>query len=279
MLQRIGIVLLLLLLAGCQSGNKQHEYLSTNGTYWLREVPAQATDSRVRFLVLHYTAEDFPDSLHTLTGKSVSAHYLVPEQLEQRNHKPIIWQPVPESERAWHAGNSYWRGSRGLNDSSVGIEIVNQGYHDSPYGKRWYAYPSTQIDAVILLSQDIIRRNHISPRNVVAHSDIAPQRKQDPGPAFPWQRLAEQGIGAWPNKTDVGYYLAGRKPNAPVDLRAFQQKLARWGYDITADGVDDQRSRQVISAFQMHYRPANFSGIADAQSEAILDALLKKYPD
>lgn len=279
MLQKIGIALLLLLLAGCQSSENKREHLSDNGAYWLRDVHAQGTDSRVRFLVLHYTAEDFAGSLRDLTGKSVSVHYLVPDRLEQRNDKPIIWRPVPESERAWHAGLSYWRGRNSLNDSSVGIEIVNLGYRDTAYGRRWYSYPSKQIDAVILLSQDIVRRYHIAPRNVVAHSDIAPQRKQDPGPEFPWQLLAEKGVGAWPDQADVAYYLAGRKADAPVDLRTFQKKLALWGYDITADGVDDKRSRQVVSAFQMHYRPTNYSGIADAQSEAILDALLKKYPD
>lgn len=141
---------------------------------------------------------------------------------------------------------------------------------------RWQPYSAEQIALLIPLSRDIIRRYGIQPVDVVGHSDIAPQRKQDPGPLFPWQTLAEAGIGAWPDKEDVRRYLAGRDPHAPVALAPLLEKLARYGYAIDPQWDERQQTR-VLAAFQMHFRPADYRGEPDAESEAIIDALLHKY--
>ncbi|VEA72845.1 N-acetylmuramoyl-L-alanine amidase AmiD precursor [Serratia rubidaea] len=187
------------------------------GDYQLETLhQAQGVDQRIRFLVMHYTAEDFQTSLKTLTDEHVSAHYLLPAQPRRAHARPTAYQLVPEAMRAWHAGASSWRGRSQLNDTSIGIEIVNRGFSRSMLFTRWQPYSAEQIALLIPLSRDIIRRYGIQPVDVVGHSDIAPQRKQDPGPLFPWQTLAEAGIGAWPDKEDVRRYLAGRDPHASV---------------------------------------------------------------
>lgn len=271
MFRRMAIALTLLL-AGCQ-GNAP-ETVIDRGAY-LADVTHTAVgmDQRIRFIVLHYTAENDADSLRILTGGAVSAHYLIPSHPEIRGGKPVALQLVPEPRRAWHAGASYWQGRTNLNDTSLGIEIVNAGPRDG----GWAPFNDAQIALIIALVRDIAARYDIAPQNILGHLDIAPGRKQDPGPAFPWRRLAQAGIGAWPDDAVVRRYQAGRPDDAPADIARLQQKLARYGYNITVSGVNDAASRQVIAAFQMHFRPADYRGNADAQSEAIVDALLEKY--
>ncbi|MEG1655697.1 MAG: N-acetylmuramoyl-L-alanine amidase, partial [Hafnia sp.] len=266
--KRIGFaamaILLAIGLAGCQSAPLQHQ-LVNRGTYLVEDRhQAQGVDQRIRFLVLHYTAEDFHSSLKTLTDEHVSAHYLVPAHPPAENGKYVVWQLVPESQRAWHAGASSWRGRTSLNDTSIGIEIVNKGYQQGMLGKIWVPYTPQQIELVTALSKDIVQRYAIAPQNVVGHMDIAPQRKLDPGPLFPWRQLAEQGIGAWPDQNRVDYYLAGRAKTTPVDVLTLQKKLAAYGYDIALSGNNDSASRNAIAAFQMHFRPANYQGEPDA---------------
>ncbi|TAM03768.1 MAG: N-acetylmuramoyl-L-alanine amidase [Paraburkholderia sp.] len=246
---------------------------------------AQSVDSRIRFLVMHYTELDEADSLKVLTTEAVSAHYLVPDNPRIENGKPVVWQLVPESQRAWHAGASEWQGATELNAASIGIENVNLGPRDTASGRAsgrasdqaWQPWPPAQVDAIIRLSKDIVARYGIPPTRVVGHSDIAPQRKTDPGPLFPWKQLYDAGVGAWPDDATVQADLAGRAPDAPADVRALQLKLARYGYDVATDGVLDERTRRVISAFQMHFRPSDYSGTPDAQTDAIAQALLDKY--
>jgi N-acetylmuramoyl-L-alanine amidase len=238
---------------------------------------AQSADSRIRFLVLHYTELDEAQSLKVLTTEAVSAHYLVPENPPLENGKPVVWQLVPESQRAWHAGASEWQGTTELNAASIGIENVNAGPRDTPQGRVWQPWPPAQVDAIIRLSKDSVTRYGILPTRVVAHSDIAPQRKTDPGPLFPWKQLYDAGVGAWPDDAAVKADLAGRAPDAPVDVRGLQLKLARYGYDVATDGVLDERTRRVIAAFQMHFRPRDYSGTPDAETDAIAQALLDKY--
>jgi len=279
--KRIGFAAMTILLAiglvGCQNAPSQHQ-LVNRGTYLVEDRhQAQGVDQRIRFLVLHYTAEDFHSSLKTLTDEHVSAHYLVPAHPPAENGKYVVWQLVPESQRAWHAGASYWRGRTSLNDTSIGIEIVNKGYQQGMLGKIWVPYTPQQIELVTALSKDIVQRYAIAPQNVVGHMDIAPQRKLDPGPLFPWRQLAEQGIGAWPDQNRVDYYLAGRAKTAPVDVLTLQKKLAAYGYDIAPSGSNDSASRNAIAAFQMHFRPANYLGEPDAETEATVDALIEKY--
>ncbi|MCC7583190.1 N-acetylmuramoyl-L-alanine amidase [Serratia sp. Lou2A] len=263
------------LLAGCQ--NPQQDTLVDRGAYQLETLhQAQGADQRIRFLVMHYTAEDFHSSLKTLTDEHVSAHYLLPAHPQREHSKPTVYRLVPEAMRAWHAGTSAWRGRNNLNDTSIGIEIVNKGFTRSMLFTHWQPYTAEQIAVLIPLSSDIIQRYGIQPQDVVGHSDIAPQRKQDPGPLFPWRQLAQAGIGAWPDERDVQRLLAGRDRHAPVPMAPLLEKLARYGYAI--DPLWDARQqRNVLAAFQMHFRPDDVRGEPDAESEAIVDALLVKY--
>ncbi|WP_037386134.1 N-acetylmuramoyl-L-alanine amidase [Serratia sp. DD3] len=276
---RAAVILASVLLAGCQT--QQHSTSASTimeqGSYRLETLhQARGADQRIRFLVMHYTASDFNASLKTLTDENVSAHYLLPEQPSLQKGKPVAYQLVPEEMRAWHAGVSYWRGRNNLNDTSIGIELVNPGFSHLLQAKHWPPYSPAQIELLILLSRDIIKRYDIQPMDIVGHSDIAPQRKQDPGPLFPWQQLAQAGIGAWPDKQQVEYYLAGRDKQAPVAMAPFLAKLQRYGYGV--DPTWDRNQQQhLVAAFQMHFRPGDHRGKPDAESEAIIDALLSKY--
>ncbi len=262
-----------LLLAGC-AGEKG--IVEKEGYQLDTRRQAQAAYPRIKVLVIHYTADDFDSSLATLTDKQVSSHYLVPAVPPRYNGKPRIWQLVPEQELAWHAGISAWRGATRLNDTSIGIELENRGWQKSAGVKYFAPFEPAQIQALIPLAKDIIARYHIKPENVVAHADIAPQRKDDPGPSFPWQQLAQQGIGAWPDAQRVNFYLAGRAPHTPVDTASLLELLARYGYDVKPD-MTPREQRRVIMAFQMHFRPTLYNGEADAETQAIAEALLEKY--
>ena len=263
-----------LLLAGC-AGEKG--IVEKEGYQLDTRRQAQAAYPRIKVLVIHYTADDFDSSLATLTDKQVSSHYLVPAVPPRYNGKPRIWQLVPEQELAWHAGISAWRGATRLNDTSIGIELENRGWQKSAGVKYFAPFEPAQIQALIPLAKDIIARYHIKPENVVAHADIAPQRKDDPGPLFPWQQLAQQGIGAWPDAQRVNFYLAGRAPHTPVDTASLLELLARYGYDVKPD-MTPREQRRVIMAFQMHFRPTLYNGEADAETQAIAEALLRNAP-
>ena len=273
MKQAFAPLLLALLLAGCAA----EKGIVEKGTYELdTRRQAQAAYPRVKVLVIHYTADDFDSSLATLTDKNVSSHYLIPAIPPQHNGKPRIWQLVPERDLAWHAGVSYWRGATRINDTSIGIELENRGWQKSAGIKYFAPFEPAQIQALIPLAKDIIARYDIKPQNVVAHADIAPQRKDDPGPLFPWKVLAEQGIGAWPDTQRVAFYLAGRAPHTPVATESLLDLLSRYGYEIKSDMTPREQQR-VIMAFQMHFRPTLWNGEADAETQAIAEALLEKY--
>jgi N-acetylmuramoyl-L-alanine amidase len=272
MFRAIAIALLCALTTACTTT------MIDRGTYLAdTQHHAQGADSRVRFLVMHYTEIDEAGSLAVLTGDKVSVHYVVPETPKIQNGEPVVFQLVPEEQRAWHAGQSYWQGATELNASSIGIENVNLGPIGPLSDDKWQPYPPAQVDALIKLSRDIVTRYHIPPTRVVGHSDIAPQRKIDPGPLFPWRALYDAGVGAWPDDATVAAHLAGRDPKAPSDVAALQQKLKRYGYDVATDGVLDDKTRRVFSAFQMHFRPSDHAGNPDAESDAIAQALLDKY--
>ncbi|AUX72253.1 MULTISPECIES: N-acetylmuramoyl-L-alanine amidase [Erwinia] len=231
---------------------------------------------RIKVLVIHYTAGDFPRSLNVLTDRSVSAHYLLPAAPPKYDGQPLVWRLVPESMLAWHAGISFWRGATRLNDTSIGIELENPGWHRTDSGVSWAPFPAAQMAALLPLMRDIVQRYAISPQDVVAHSDIAPLRKQDPGPLFPWRWLAGQGVGAWPDDDRVAYYLAGRPASQRVDKTKLLGLLASYGYDVPGKMMPYQL-QALIAAFQMHFRPSDYRGIADAETEAIAAALLEKY--
>jgi N-acetylmuramoyl-L-alanine amidase len=248
--------LLIALLAGCATGPQYDK------TY-----TAKGQSSRARFLVLHYTVSDRPSSIKILTEQQVSAHYLLTDE-----PKPTIYNLVDEKNAAWHAGNSSWKNFTQLNNSSIGIEIVNPGWKDTPNGRVYAPFPQYQIDALIPLVRDIVTRNQIAPENVLGHSDIAPLRKQDPGPMFPWKQLADAGLVTWPDATRVAVVTPVFQAQLP-DVAWYQKKLATWGYGLVQSGVLDEQTRAVLSAFQMKYRPANIDGMPDVETAALLEAL------
>jgi N-acetylmuramoyl-L-alanine amidase len=221
-------------------------------------------DSRVQFLVLHFTHGDFPTSLKILTQGPVSSHYLV------RDRPVTVYRLVDEGRRAYHAGLSSWKGNTQLNASSIGIEIVNLG-NNGP-GGTWDEYPEEQIKTVIELVKDIVKRHDIRPDRIVGHSDIAPQRKVDPGPRFPWKRLADAGLIPWPDGAAVAERRAAYEQSLP-DTLWFQQRLARHGFAVPEHGDLDSATRNVLRAFQMKYRPSRHDGEPDAETAALLDVL------
>ncbi|MCY7387590.1 MAG: N-acetylmuramoyl-L-alanine amidase [Burkholderiales bacterium] len=231
-----------------------------------RTYKAVGQDSRAQFLILHYTHVDFPTSLKLLTEGEVSSHYLV------NNSPPTIYQLVDENRRAYHAGVSYWKGATHLNASSIGIEIVNRGYDETPNGRVWYDYPQAQIDQVIALVKKIVKEHDIKPERILGHSDIAPGRKVDPGPRFPWKQLADAGLIPWPDANLVDAKKALHAQQLP-DVAWFQQKLDQHGFAVPRNGQLDKRTQDTLSAFQMKYRQSLFDGVPDAETAALLDAL------
>lgn len=238
-----------------------------------RSFTSENQDSRVLHIVLHYTVSDFDRSLRTLTHNStrpVSSHYLI------RDHPVRVYQLVDESQRAWHAGPSYWKGHTHLNSSSIGIEIVNQGLMKTSKGEIFAPYPPAQINAVIALVKDIATRHKVSPDRIVGHSDIQPQNKQDPGPMFPWKQLADAGVIGWPNAQMVHERSQAYKRAVP-NMLWFQEKLADYGFHVPHNGEFDIATRNVIAAFQMKYRPSKYDGIPDAETAALLEVV--NHPD
>lgn len=282
-MRTLTLLIIILLLISCTSENASMKHNSDYQEYgeWIadKSLSAIAQNERVRFLVFHYTALNEDESLHFLTQKQVSAHYFIPERVKAIDKKPIIRQLVDETKRAWHAGVSNWNGRVNLNDTSIGVEVANPGFHEQLTGEKiWYPFNRDQINAVKKLSRHLINKYDIAPQNILAHSDIAPLRKYDPGPLFPWKELAEAGIGAWPDPLTVKKYLAGRDPSAPGNILLLQKMLKIWGYDkMPQNGQADKMTQRIISAFQMHFRPSDFSGKADAETEAIALALVEKY--
>ena len=213
-------------------------------------------------LVLHYTGMVSAEAaLARLTdpGARVGAHWCVGED-------GTLWRLVPEGQRAWHAGVSEWRGRRSLNDVSVGIELVNPGHE---HGYR--PFPPAQMDALLDLARAIVARHPIDPRNVVAHADVAPLRRQDPGELFDWARLAGAGIGLWPEAAAAGVGPALRQGDRGAAVRRQQARLRDVGYGLVVDGDFGAGTAAVVSAFQRHFRQARVDGVIDAGTAAALD--------
>jgi N-acetylmuramoyl-L-alanine amidase len=216
-------------------------------------------------ILLHYTG--MPDAkaaldLLTRSGSEVSAHYFVFEDGR-------IVQMVPENRRAWHAGKSSWAGETDINSCSIGIEIANPG-HDHGYPD----FPLRQIAAVTALCRSILTRFQIQPARVLAHSDVAPERKQDPGEKFPWRTLHDSAIGNWVPPAQVtaeGPVLAfGDRGEA---VAAMQTSLREYGYGVTVNSTYDSPTHDVVVAFQRHFRPHRIDGIFDASSRKTLEEL------
>jgi N-acetylmuramoyl-L-alanine amidase len=218
-------------------------------------------------LILHYTGmASAAKAIDWLARpeSGVSCHYVI----DEHGH---VTQLVPEELRAWHAGLSYWRGERDINSHSIGIEIHNPGHqHGYP------DFPPRQMQAVIDLSKDIIRRHHMTPDNILAHSDVAPGRKIDPGEKFNWHMLAKEGIGLWvrppPARADDPGLGLGAEGAAVLNA---QQNLAAYGYDVEASGRLDVETEKVLKAFQLHFRPRRVDGRLDRSTEVTLERLIE----
>ena len=242
----------------------------------------QGFNKRVRFLILHYTALDFAGSVKALTGSGqVSAHYLAPDPCDpsylQAGFKQMnLFNLVDENDRAWHAGASAWDGRSNLNDSSIGVEIVNLAREEKS-GMVFPPYHPQQVEAVTELARNILARYpDISPVNVLGHSDIAVGRKSDPGPMFPWRELHQAGVGAWPEAETQRKYTEQFQQQGLPGREKMLEAFKHYGYEVTAAGGDAGFSA-LVRAFQMHFRAGDYSGALDVETEAILFALLERY--
>lgn len=277
------IIILSLSLLSCTTNKLKVEKLQSNNY-----------SERIKFLVMHFTAIDYKESVSALVDEGgLSAHYLIPERNDPSypSSKLKVIQLVDESDRAWHAGSSYWQGRIDINDQSIGIEIVNvpecmRDDESFQIEKRENAinrlclfpdYDPIQIELLVKLSKDILARNpDISPTSVIGHSDITPHRKNDPGPRFPWFHLYKNGIGAWyDNETLQKYWLQFNQELPSVGL--IQSALNKYGYGINETGTLDENTVDTLAAFQMHFLPQNVHGRIDSQTAAAVFALLEKY--
>lgn len=231
---------------------------------------SQGQDYRQKFIILHYTAGNRESSLKTLTKNEVSAHYMVSD-----NKSEPVYSLVDENKRAWHAGVSDWKGRNNLNDTSIGIEIVNDG----DVSGTFVPYKDFQIKEVAVLVKYLADKYEIPATNILGHSDIAPQRKSDPGPLFPWRELYTQyNIGMWyDNETKNNYEREYETKLSMTPVSDVQRELNKFGYGISITGSWDKQTKNVIKAFQHHFRPSNYSGEMDVETFAILKALNEKY--
>jgi N-acetylmuramoyl-L-alanine amidase len=252
----VSLFTLLLLISGCASGPRIDNSFSS-----------RSQSERIKFIIIHYTFGDLNRSLETLTQNEVSSHYLLTD-----TEKPFFYRLVDESRQANHAGLSSWKIYNQLNAASIGIEIVNLGFIDTSEGRAWYQYPQAQIDQLIFLLKRLVECYEIKPENILGHNEIAPQRKQDPGPMFPWKQLAVAGLINWPDPNRVAEVLPQYQAQLP-DVFWFQKKLAQHGYAVPQTGVLDEETRNVLVAFQSKYRQSLFDGNPDAETAAILAVL------
>jgi N-acetylmuramoyl-L-alanine amidase len=225
-------------------------------------------DRRPDCVILHYTG--MPTAAEAAAwlcnpASEVSCHYLVGEDGR-------VTQLVAEQRRAWHAGVSRWKGETDLNSASIGVEIVNPGH-----GARDAApppFPARQIEGVIALLADLGARHRIRPERILAHSDIAPARKRDPGEGFPWETLWRAGVGHWTAPAPLAAGPIQRRGHEGPPVRALQALFALYGYGVELTGVYDRQTELAVAAFQRHFRPSRVDGEADSSTIATLRALL-----
>jgi N-acetylmuramoyl-L-alanine amidase len=231
--------------------------------------PSPNHDARAKgpidILLLHYTgmaSAGLAIARLCDPAAKVSSHYVIDET-------GSILQLVPEARRAWHAGVSSWEGAADINSRSIGIEIANPG-HDLGYPD----FPKIQIDSVVSLCADILARHRIRSDRVLAHSDVAPLRKSDPGEKFPWRQLHDAGIGAWVLPAAIGGGAVCRPGDSGNEVAGLQASLKSHGYGIETNGRYDAQTTAVVTAFQRHFRPARVDGIADRSTIETLQALI-----
>ena len=277
--------------------NKNSEFEIDSTTY-----SSVGQNFRQRYIILHYTALDDEKSIEVLTKQEVSAHFLITDI-----DSDPIYNLVPEDKRAWHAGSSEWKTSKNLNDSSIGIEIVNAGLIDittsipviltndnidnpitqnvddinikTIHEYKQNPYTDIQIKKIANLILYLSKKYEILPENILGHSDIAPQRKVDPGPMFPWKELYENySIGMWYDETTKNEILNQISETfGDINISTYQNEFKKFGYSIEITGIYDTQTKNVIKAFQCHFRQEKYDGVLDLETYAILKALNQKY--
>ncbi|MFT7259656.1 MAG: N-acetyl-anhydromuramyl-L-alanine amidase AmpD [Glaciecola sp.] len=271
--------------------------VSCSNTSDIEAMPSKNYSYRVKSLVMHFTAVNYQESVDALVKEgNVSSHYLIPKADDPSYpYNDInVFQLVDENQRAWHAGISYWQGRSGLNDHSIGIELVNTPFcqeDDSlpqimprivgaEKNRDLCIFPDfeeKQIQLLIKLGKEILARNpDIEPTAVVGHADIAPSRKNDPGPRFPWYRLYQEGIGAWYDNQNLTHHWLAFNHTLP-SLALVQKSLNAYGYDLVPTGKMDQQTIDTLAAFQMHFVPWKVTGEVDNLTAAAIFALVQKY--
>ncbi len=232
------------------------------------EAPSPNFDARIAppdMVVVHYTGmqsgEAALERLRDPAAK-VSAHYMIGQD-------GGVFRLVAEEKRAWHAGVSFWKGERDINARSIGVELVNPG-HEHGYTP----FPEPQLSALAALLDAMRERWQIADADIVGHSDVAPDRKVDPGERFPWRRLAEAGHGLW-TEPDPAPGPPLSEGDSGLGVFVFQAGLKRLGYDCAPSGEFDPATRTLVEAFQRHWRPADFHGVVDGETRARLMALLR----
>lgn len=232
-----------------------------------KNAEARRCDAKPSLLILHYTGmASAAKAVNWLACEEsgVSCHYVVDSDGQ-------ITQLVPEHARAWHAGVSCWRGETDVNSHSIGVEIQNPG-HEHGYPD----FPLAQLDAVIALAKDVTHRHRIAADGVLAHSDVAPGRKIDPGEKFDWAYLAKAGIGLWVRPSpvrsdDSGFALGDRD----LRIERTQRRLAKYGYNVSVSGELNEQTGKVLQAFQLHFRPLRVDGRLDRSTELTLERLIQ----
>ena len=293
------VIGLLFLMVACSSteevkssGSREKIYRTSTNQTTIRNIGKFQVDStsyvatgkneRVQFIILHYTATDNLGSIKELTSSRVSSHFLI---LDEDDNK--IYSLVPLEQRAWHAGASAFRGRTNINDTSVGIEIVSDGIardrrndpNRYPPYDAYLEYKPIQIEKAAQIIKYVAEKYNIPARNIVAHSDIAPSRKKDPGAKFPWKELYDKyNIGAWYDEADKQEFMDEEKFKA-TSIREIKDELRKYGYEINRLDEWDKESKDVVYAFQLHFNPKNATGEMDLETFAILKALNKKYPE
>lgn len=275
MIKKIVFFLSILVLSSCTS----LKYSVNSSKY-----KSNSYNERVRFVILHYTALNDERSIAALTKNNVSSHYLVTQE-----RYDAVYSLVPDTKRAWHAGTSSFDGYKNLNDNSIGIEISNLGYSSASKQKTtdlkdgiidvtmFYPYNDAQIFKIGMLLKELTVKYELNPKYILGHSDIAPTRKFDPGPKFPWKYLYDHyGVGAWFEKEDFNTFYSQELFNS-YSIKDLKNEFRQYGYDISPAETWDLQSKRVVSAFQMHFRPRKIDGVLDLETFAIIKALNKKY--
>jgi N-acetylmuramoyl-L-alanine amidase len=265
---KLFILVFITFLVGCDKGVG---ILKAKSTFEINyEYPSVNYNNRIRQIILHHTVSNFEESLKILDGQKsiqVSSHYLINDHPNEE-YPNYIYNLVRDEKRSWHAGISQWGYENDINNSSIGIEIVNAD-------GNVHAYPGKQIEAVIFLLKELIKRHEIEPVNVIGQSDIAPGRKIDPGILFPWKLLYDKGIGAWYEPEELKAMQASITQLPPI--AQIKEDLHKYGYAWDMESGDAQQYEQAVMAFKRHFNPGNLNKEMSLMDYQILKVLLKKY--